>query len=111
MAVPYSTNYDTVPFSDVTANMALATGTALSFTVPGTSASRYSVRFSYTQNSNVFVGYNITATSPTAGTIASQNGIEFRPFEQRYAKGGDVLSFITPDASAYVGISLRMIPN
>lgn len=112
MTVPYTTSYNgTVPFSDTTANFGLQAGVAQSYTVPGLSNSKYSVRFSFTENSNVFIGYNATAVSPTLGTPLTTNYIEFRPHEERYVKGGDVLSLITPDTSAYMGLSLRAIPG
>lgn len=115
MAILYNSNYDeTVPFSDVCVQVNLATNTSQSYTVPGTAIDKYSIRFGYTENSNVFVSSNVTGTVPTSGTSNTQQYTEFRPGSdgsQRYAKGGDVLHFITPDATgAYFGISLRQLP-
>jgi len=111
MTTMYNSNFDgTSPFSDTTANMALATGAVLTFTVPGTDKNKYQATFSYNATSNVFVGYNATPVSPLAGVIDSDSNVEFRP-KKHYVKGGDVLSFITPDASAYVGLSLLAIPG
>jgi hypothetical protein len=113
MAISYNSNYDvTIPFSDVSIQIALATATLQTYTIPGTSTAQYSARFSYAQNSNVFVRLNGAAVTPPAGTITTQQYGEFKPGNdgsQRYVKGGDVLQFITPDASAYVGVSLRQL--
>ncbi len=52
------------------------------------------------------------AIVPGAGTKSGQQYNEFRPGNdgsQRYANGGQTISFITPDATAYVGISLRSL--
>ena len=107
----YSNNYhNTSPFSDITPRAALATGIVQTYTVPGDNSKKYIALFSYTENSNVFIGYNKTPTTPAPGTIATDGNQEFRPIK-RYVKGGDVLSFLTPDASAYVGVSLLSIPG
>jgi hypothetical protein len=115
MAIAYASNYDlTIPFSDVCAQMALATGVAQTYTVPGPATTKYSVRFGYISTSNVFVRLNGAPASPGAGLITQTQYSEFRPGadgSQRYANGGDVIQFITPDASAYVGISLRQLPS
>lgn len=113
MAILYNSNYDlTVPFSDVVAQVALGAGAEETFTVPGSSTDRYSVRFTYTQDSNVFVCRNDTPAVPDDGSVGTQQYNEFRPGcdgSQRYVKGGDVLHFITPDTTAYVGIRLMAV--
>ena len=113
MAIPYNSNYDiTVPFSDVSATFNLATGVAQTYTVPGASTVNYSARFGYRLDSNVLVCLNGTATTPGAGTNNSTQYQELNPGidgSQRYVKGGDVLSISTPDASAYLSISLRQL--
>lgn len=115
MAIQYNSNFDlTIPFSDVCAQVALQANTEETFTVPGTAVSKYSVHFGYTNDSNVFVRLNGTPAIPAAGTVGVEQYNEFRPGDdgfQRYAQGGDVLHFITPDATAYVGISLRQLPG
>lgn len=115
MAIQYNSNFDlTIPFSDVSVQVALATGVVQTFVVPGSSTDRYSARFGYTSTSNVFVRLNATPATPGAGLNTQQPYSEFRPGadgSQRYVKGGDVLQFITPDANAYVGISLRQLPG
>lgn len=114
MSALYNTNYDlTMPFVDDSAQLFLAATTDETYTVPGTPDNVYSVRFAYTENSNVFVGLNDTAVIPDGGTpVGTQVYAEFRPGcdgSQRYVRGGDVLHFITPDATAYVGIRLMKI--
>lgn len=115
MAIMYNSNYDiTVPFSDVCAQFNLATNVEDTFTVPGSPANKYSVRFGYNDASNVFVRLNGTPTVPGSSVVGTQQYNEFKPGDdgsQRYVQGGDVLHFITPDtAGAYMGISLRSLP-
>lgn len=114
MSTLYNTNYDmSMPFVDDSTQIFLGATTDETYTVPGTSIDRYSVRFAYTQDSNVFVSLNDTATIPDGGTpVSTQVYTEFRPGcdgTQRYVKGGDVLHFITPDTTAYVGIRLMKL--
>jgi hypothetical protein len=114
MAILYNSNYDeTVPFSDVCAQFALGANVEQTFTVPGTITNKYSARFGYIDTSNIFVRLNGTPTIPAGGTVGVQQFTEFRPGgdgSQRYLKGGDVVHCITPDATAYLGISLRSLP-
>ena len=109
----YTSNYDlTRPFSDTVAQIALGVGVEQTYTVPGPANTQYSVRFSYTSNSNVFVRLNAAPTTPPAGSVTQQPYSEFRPGadgSQRYANAGQVIHFITPDATAYVGISLMAV--
>lgn len=108
MAIVYNSNYDeTIPFSDVCKVFALAANTEQTYTIPGNDTVNYSVRFGLNSTSNVFVANNKTATIPAGGASTSVQFNEYRPEIQRQVKGGDILSFITPDATAYVGISLR----
>ena len=113
MAIPYSTNYNlTIPFSDVCAQVSLTAGVEQTYTVPGDSTKSYSARFTYAANSNVFVRANGTVATPGANTVGTTAKTEFRPGcdgSQRYVKGGDVLHFITPDATAYVGVRLMSL--
>ena len=111
MAVPFHQSFGlAIPFSDTCEQFALAANVAQTYTVPGTSDKKVRLEFSYISTSNIWVGYNIAASIPGAGTKTAISGLEFRP-EIRYAIGGDVISLITPDASAYVGISVLGIPN
>lgn len=114
MSIIYNSNYDlTIPFSDDSAQVALGVGVEQTYTVPGPATTYYSVRFAYISTSNVFVRLNAIPTTPGAASVTTQTYSEFRPGadgSQRYVKGGDVIHFITPDATAYVGISLRQLP-
>lgn len=114
MAILYNSNYDvTLPFSDVSAQLALLANAELTYTVPGNATTHYSCHFSYNSTSNVFIRKNATVGIPAAGTITQEPYNELKPgFDgsQRYVNGGDVLHFITPDVSAYVSISLRSLP-
>ena len=111
MAAPFHQSFGlAINFSDTCEQIALATGVAQSYTVPGTGNQKFRLEFSYISTSNVWVGYNVTAATPAAGTKTALTALEFRP-DVRYAIGGDVISLITPDAAAYVGISVLGIPN
>jgi len=114
MAIPYNSNYDlTIPFSDICAQIALGVGVEQTFAVPGDSTHQYSVRITYNSTSNVFVCKNATPVVPGGGSVGTQAYCEYRGGEdgsQRYVNGGDVLHFITPDATAYVGIRLMSVP-
>lgn len=108
----YTDNFDHAkPFSDTCAQFALATNVAQPYTVPGPATQKYRVKFTFNATANVFVGYGVTAVAPTAGTMTTAPNIEFRPDESKFAFGGNTLSFVTPDASAYVGVSLLSIPG
>lgn len=115
MAISYNSNYEqTIPFSDVCAQLALATNTDLTYTIPGTAVNKYTMILTYTSTSNVFVCKNAVATVPGAGLITQQQYEEFRAGSdgtKRSVQGGDVIHFITPDASAYVGIRLMSVPS
>ena len=88
--------------------MALAANTEQTITIPGTAVTKYQALFSYIYTSNVFVRNNAAATVPAGGTTGTQKYNEFRPCK-RYVQGGDVLHLVTPDATAYVGVSLRQL--
>jgi hypothetical protein len=107
MTTKYNSNFgETMPFSDTTVRLSLASTTSQSYTVPGSPEMKYKASFKYTENSNIFIGKNTTVTSPTSGTQESTQTIEFKP-DERYVSGGDVLSFLTPDTGgAYVGVAL-----
>jgi len=104
-------NGETVPFSDMTAQISLATNVAQTYTVPGNATQKYRAEFSYLTTANVFIGFNVTATVPASGTTDTTNNIEFRP-HYRFVFGGNTLSLVTPDALGnYVGVSLLAIPG
>jgi hypothetical protein len=109
MTIQYNANYiETMPFSDTAAQINCATGVEKTFTVPGTDVMQYQAYFEYASNSNVFVRLNASPTVPTSGTVGTQSYNEFKP-KKRYVRGGDVIHFITPDATAYIGVSLRQL--
>lgn len=109
MTISYNSNYiETMPFSDTCIQVGCNANVEETWTVPGTDTMQYQAYFSYNCTSNVFVGKNITPAIPSLGTVGEQSYNEFRP-KKRYVKGGDVLHFITPDTSAYIGVSLRQI--
>lgn len=109
MAIPYNSNYDeTLPFSDVCSQVNCGSNVEQTVTVPGTVTTQYQALFEYTQSSNVFIRLNATPAIPAGGTVGSQQYNEFRP-KKRYVRGGDVIHFITPDATAYIGVSLRQL--
>ena len=112
----YNNNFgDTTSFNFDCVQIALATGAEQTYTVPGNAADKYQVRFSYISTANVFVGLNVTASTVGAGAKTTTSYLEFRPGgldgSKRYAKGADVIHLITPDGSAYVGITLEKIPT
>lgn len=113
MSTRYNSNYDlTVPFSDDSAQLHLTSGSALTYTVPGSANNTYSVRFSYNSDASIFVRKNAAPTIPGADTINTEQFNEYKPGAdgtQRYVIGGDVLHFETTDAAAYCGISVRKI--
>ena len=109
----YQDNFDHAkPFSDTCAQINMAAGVEETYTVPGTNAQQYRAKFEFAANANVYVGLNVTAASPGAGTTTTTGNLEFRPSEPKYVKGGDVIHVVSPDvAGAYVGISLLAIPR
>lgn len=113
MALRYTSSFNnTLGFSDADEQLHLTTGTVTSFTVPGTSTDMVILTFGCSSNSNIFVGYNETPAIPADDTATAFARVEFvTPDMQRYAIGGDVMSFITPDADAYLGVSIRSIPS
>ena len=99
----------TRPFSTDAKTFTLAANTALSYTVPGTSAKKYRADFSFPSSSSVFVGLNVSPTIPGAGTGTAAANIEFLP-ESRYVVGGDVIYFISTLA-VQCGVSLLNLPS
>ncbi len=109
MSIPYTSSYDkTIGFTGLAPNLALVANTELTYTVPGESKQKYVATFGWKSDQMVYVAVNATATTPTAGTIDVNSVSEPKP-DQRFVKGGDVLHFITPDATAQCGFSLRTI--
>lgn len=106
--MPYHSSFDeTIAFSDTDCQLVLTTvGGVQTYTIPGKVGQKNKVSFSYNSTANVYVGLNVTPSIPTSNTHTSVAFVEYRPIE-RFASGGDVLSFITPDATVYMGISVR----
>lgn len=112
MAVQYHNNFvDTTNFSDTTTRIALTSGNTLTYTVPGSATDSIQVIFTLTNDATLFVGYNKTATVPVLNTVTSDQFIELmKDGFKRFVRGGDILSFVTPDPIVYVGLSLRALP-
>lgn len=112
-ATPYVSSFDeTKPFSQAAGQICIASGTAKSYTVPGASNKKYRAEFNCPSTANIFIGYNVTPTVPSSGTVNTSSQEEFvRSGMARYVFGGDVLSFITPDTTQYLSVSLLAIPN
>jgi hypothetical protein len=109
MTTKYNENYhETIPFSDTDFQVGLSINSEQTLTVPGASTMQYQALFSFNATANVYVCLNATPTVSAPGSVGSQFYNEFRP-DKRYVRGGDVLHFITPDATAYCGVSLRQI--
>lgn len=109
MTIAYNSNYDeTLPFSDTCQQVHCGINVEETWTIPGADTVQYQALFEYASNSNVFVCLNGTPVIPAGGTTGSQPYNEFKP-AKRYVKGGDVLHFITPDTTAYIGVSLRQL--
>jgi len=113
MALRYTSSFDkTLGYTETEAQISLTAGVAQSYTLPGDGTLKYILTFGTSSNANVFMGYNVVPAVPAANTVTQVARVEFMtPDCQRYAIGGDVISFITPDATAYVGVSVRSIPN
>jgi len=109
MTTQYNSNYnETMAFSDTVKQIACGVGVEQTYTIPGDYHMQYQATFEYAYNSNVFVCKNAVPVVPAVGTVGAQPYNEFKP-TKRYVQGGDVLHFITPDVSAYIGVSLRQI--
>lgn len=110
MVAQYHNNYiDTTNFSDTTSRMTLTTGVAQTVTVPGDSSNKLQAIFGYASDSEIMVGYNEAPTVPANDTVIDTGRVEVNPIK-RFVKGGDVLHFMTPDATALVGVSFRALP-
>ena len=112
MTIPYASNYDkTLAFCDVCSQIGLSANDEVHFTVPGLGNAvpiQYVAVFEYASNANVYVANNKTAVVPALGSETALPYVEYKPV-QRFVREGDVLSFITPDAMAYVGVTFRSI--
>jgi hypothetical protein len=111
MAIQYNANFiETMPFSDVCAQVSMTTNTESTWTIPGITGTKYQAYFEYNDTANVFIALNAAVTIPSSNTVGTQQYCEFRP-KKRYVQAGDVLHFKTSDAAQYVGVSLRQLPG
>ena len=109
MTSKWNANYiETMPFSDTCFQVGLSASSEHTATVPGDSSMQFQAYFEYASNSNVFVCLNATPVVPALGSVGTQPYNEFKP-KKRYVRGGDVIHFISPDTSSYVGVSLRQL--
>jgi hypothetical protein len=109
VTIVYNSNYiETMPFSDTATQIACTVDSAQMWTVPGVDTDQYQAYFEYASNSNVFVCKNSVPVIPAGGSVGTQPYNEFKPVK-RYVRGGDVLHFITPDTTTYIGVSLRKL--
>lgn len=96
-------------FSDTGFQTTLAANVAQSFTVPTISnvgQGNYLAIFSFDPGLRIFVARNATAVVP--GGSFSSTVSELNP-TSRFVIVGDVISFITPDTTAYVNVKLYAI--
>jgi hypothetical protein len=109
MTSKYNSNYiETMPFSDTCAQFGITINSEQTYVVPGSALMQYQAYFEYASNSNVYVCLNATPVIPALGSVGTQPYNEFKP-KKRYVRGGDVIHCITPDTSAYMGVSLRQL--
>lgn len=94
----YAPDFATDHFS-----VTLTTGTGATFTVPN-NYNYYIISFSYQPGTNVWVCNGNTASVPAGGSFAATNS-ELNPGARR-VKGGAVISCITDNATAEVGVSI-----
>ena len=113
MVTKYVTSYGgTIPFTEVCAQTQLSVNNVQTYTVPGTNADGYIATFRIRSDVDVYVGYNATPTLPSANSVTTQSSVELiNPGNQYYVRGATVLSFLTPEATAYVTVSLRAYSN
>ncbi len=81
-------------------NTTLAANTEQHFTVPA-SAAKWIAVFSFDPGLRIFCAYNLTAAVPGASFVSGTAELNPTAWE---VKAGDVLSFITPDTSAYMTV-------
>lgn len=98
-----------LPFADSKVSTTLAEGVVQTLTVPQTGKALYPhvlAVFSFDKGSDIWVGSNETAALPGSSFAAAT--CELNP-SARLVNIGDVLSFITADTSAEVGVTFYAI--
>lgn len=94
-----------LPFCDIKKSATLTVGSEATITVPGsTSSTKYLAVFRYEPGAKVYFALNATAAVPAGATFATTTSCLNFPGTQ--VETGDVLHFITSDATASVGVEL-----
>lgn len=102
--------------SDTKYSATIAQDVAQSLTVPdegalgsgySTAKPKYLAIFSYQPGASIWVAVNATAASPVGATFASSTS-ELNP-TARYVAANDVLSFITTDTTAAIGVTFYIL--
>lgn len=94
-----------LPFSDNGFQTTLQQNLPQSLTIPEGNE-KYLAVFSFDPGFRIFVAANATATVPSASFSSTVS--ELNP-ASRLVMAGDVLSFITPDTTTYVNVTLYAI--
>lgn len=97
----------TPPFAFDRFGVLLAASAEQHFTIPS-NFQNWTIFFAIDPGLRVFMSVNKTAAIFT-GTIGSVTS-ELNP-QGRYVNGGDIISLITPDTNAYVGIICYALPD
>ena len=93
-------------FADDKYSVELDAGVAATFTIPS-SHPNWIVIFSFETGSDIWVASNAAAEVPAGNTIVATTS-EHNPVARK-VKAGDVLSLITSDTTAVVGITLYTV--
>lgn len=95
-------------FSDMCVVVYLDEDDTQTFTIPGDSSTQYIMTANLNTDQRIFIGCN-AYDNGSIGDFSLEFQLEFKPYTDRYVKGGDILSFITPDTTAVFGVSLRTL--
>lgn len=109
----YQQNFgDSVPFSNFNFNALLASGTALSYTVPGVSTQKFRLRFEYSSTAEIWVNYNGTAVDPTSNTATTNAYQELLPRREcRVVLGGSTMSFLAPAGTPRFSAAMTLLED